>query len=66
MTIQELTDLKVKMIRRPSWPKGKYIELTADPHGNLAAWGMLIEAGEPKRRIDVVGCDDADYEEYRA
>ena len=61
MTIQQLADAKVKIVRRPMWVEGKYIELTFDPHGNLAAWGMLIEVGEPKRRIDVVGLDDEDF-----
>ena len=66
MTVQEAADAGIKTIRRPNWIAGRYIELSFDVHKNLAAWGMLIEAGEPKRRIDVVGCDDADYEEYRA
>jgi len=61
MTVQECADKKVSKIRRPSWPTGKHVELTFDPFGNLSSWGMLIETGEPQRRIDVVGLDFEDF-----
>ena len=62
MTIQECADKKIKLVRRPMWADGKHIVLDFDPYGNLAMWGMLIETGQPKRRIDVVGIDDEDFE----
>ena len=62
MTVQEAADKKIDKVRRSSWPVGKYIELTFDHHSNLSAWGMLVEVGEPKRRIDTVGLNQEDYE----